>query len=230
MGSRNYNIYIRSSELDTVDRGLTAIFQREGYHRIPKPAPHIIENYRRLYYYIQSHEDPRWDSLRAASIFPSGGGWMMMQTHPSDILYARVAGSQRPRLADLAVELGCDVFQLNLYDSDTLILLEANADGEIAFSGFGLATPEELEALIPKEQKKERFYLLQVPPEIELIMEDEETYIVDKVEAIAAMLCGFSFEYYEDNMGDLVFNPNGELEAPGARALYFQRDTGPLIE
>lgn len=53
---------------------------------------------------------------------------------------------------------------------------------------------------------------------------------MEQVEAIAALLCGSSFDYWEDNTGDLVFNPNGELEAPGARALYFQRDTGPQIK
>lgn len=179
---------------------------------------------------MRIYKDPRLDSLRAAAIFPSGGGWTMMQTHTVDILYRHAIASQQPRLADLAVELGCDVFQLNLYNSDTLVLLEANANGEIAFSGGGISTPKEIEALIPKEREQRRFYLLQVPPEIDLIMEDEETYIVDKVEAIAAMLCGSSFNYYENNMGDLVFNPEGKLEAPGARALFFQRDAGPHIE
>lgn len=230
MGRRNNNIYVRSSELDTVEQGLTAVFEQEGYHRIPKPSPHVMEYYRRSYDYMRIHEDPRLDSLRAAALFPGGSGWTMMQTHPLEILCKCPPGVERPRIAALTVELGCDAFQLNLYHGDSLVLFEANADGQTAVSGGGSSTPEEIEKLIPEGSWKERFRLLHIPEEIQALLEDKDAYIVDQVETIAALLCGPSFNYWEDNTGDLVFYPNAELEAPGARALYFQRNTGPQIE
>jgi len=43
MSRRNYNIYVRARGLDAIERGLTAVFKQEGYHRIPKPFPHITQ-------------------------------------------------------------------------------------------------------------------------------------------------------------------------------------------
>ena len=237
MGYRNYNIYIHSSDLDAVELGLIAIFEQEGYHRIPK-LPLMPEYYNSYYGYTRRREDPRiLDSLRVAVIFPGGSGWAMMQTYPFDILSRLAPGSERPRLAGLTVELGCNAFQLNMYSGDTLILLEANTDGQVVFSGSssGLhGTPEEIEKMIPKENEKERFRLIEVPEQIQLILEDEEVWIVDQVEAIAALLCGPSFDYYEDNASALVCFANEplerELEALGAHILYFQGNTVSQLE
>ncbi len=230
MGYRNYNIYIRSSEMDAIDRGITAIFEREGYHRILKLPLLTCEDYDPHYGYMRRRKDARLDNLRVAIIFPDGAGWTMMQTYPFDLLFMPVPDCQSPRLADLTAKLGCDAFQLNLYDGDTLILLEANADGQVAFSGNVFETPKEIKKLIPEEHEKERFRLIEVPEQIQLIIEDEEAYMDDRVEAIAALLSGSSFDHYDDNASALICFTSEplerELEALGAHILYFQGDTG----
>lgn len=232
MGYRNYNTYIHSGDLDAVELGLITIFEREGYHHISK-LPLIPEEYDPRYGYTRRSD---LDSLRVAVILPGGAGWMMMQTYPVDILSRLAPKSERPRLADLTVELGFNAFQLNLYSGDTLILLEANADGQTVFSGYeGPETPEEIRELIPEENKKVGFRLIEVPKEIQALLEDEEAWIFDQVEAIAALLCGPSFDYWEgNNAADLLFFPDEplerELETLEPRVLYFQHDMVPHLK
>ena len=136
MGRWNHNIYIHSSDLDAIERGLIAVFKKEGYHHIPKSSPHIREYYSRHYDYMRRHKEPPLDSLRVAVIFPGGIGWTMMQTYPVEILFKRATGTERPRLADLTVELGGDAFQLNLYHNDTLVLRTYALTGKTNYGGM----------------------------------------------------------------------------------------------
>jgi len=153
------------------------------------------------------------------------------------------AGAERPRLTDLMVAVGCDGFHLNLYDGDSLVLIESNANGETVFSGGGGSSPEKFAQYISKEHRQERFRLIEVPEMVQAILEDKEAYIVDQVEAIAALLCGANFDHYYDYAAALLYPeagvevpfPEYHIEVPMAsagdmRPLYFQRDTGPQIE
>ena len=243
MGEHTCIGFIHSSDLDAIEHGLTALYQQEGYHRIPKPPLHI----RKSYAYYKSHwrfsNQLLLDSLRAAALYPGAPGWTMVKVDPEEFLCSPTTGAERPRLADLTVAVGCDGFHLNMYDGDSLVLIESNAQGEIAFSGGGGSSPEKFAQYISKEHQQERFRLIEIPEMVQAILEDREADILDQVDGISALLCGDNFNHNYDYAAALLYPqlgvevpfPEYHIEVPMAsagdmRPLYFQRDIGPQIE
>jgi hypothetical protein len=75
---------------------------------------------------------PRW----GIAGFAGAPGWTVLQTAPLELLCDPVG-----RLGALARRLGRAAFQLNVYDGDSVLLLEYGPDGRRETSGFSSADP-----------------------------------------------------------------------------------------
>lgn len=103
-----------------------------------------------------------------------GEQWSVIKTAPFELLCEVV--DRVPRISQLARELGCDAFQLNLYDGDSLTLVETNSSGAFRISGFvGSDGPDDYHGFQISEDKwQARFGLVRVPSSVELALIDED--------------------------------------------------------
>lgn len=131
MGLWDNTAYLKCDDLDLIERALAELFELERRQPVPmpparKPARHDPMQYQ------GADENELW----AVALVPGAGGWTILKTAPFELLCERARGMNQPRLAGLTAALGVDGFQLNLYDGDSIVVLEATSNGEIALSGF----------------------------------------------------------------------------------------------
>jgi len=132
MGLWQHTAYLASEDLEAVERELEAICVVEGKRRVI-PAPRRRDPL-----------DPMQVGTAATSRrwgiagFTGAPGWTVLKTAPLELL-----ADEAQRLGQLCRRLGCQGFQLNVYDGDAERLVEHAADGRHAVSGLGLPSPDD---------------------------------------------------------------------------------------
>jgi hypothetical protein len=104
--------------------------------------------------------------LWAAAVLPGRDGWSVLKTAPFELLCERSPVHDVPRLSWLAVTLGCEVFQHNLYDSSGETMVEAAADGSFFVSGFNPGSRDAMHYMgfeMTEESYRVDFRLLDLP-------------------------------------------------------------------
>jgi len=208
MGGWYETAYVHSGDLDQIEQGFNHIAAQEGYRSIPKPSS-LIQRFNDL-----AFRNPHPGILWGIKLSRGRPDWTVVLPRPRGRLTLYEADGQPPLLAKLTALLGCDAFQINVYDGDSFILLETNAQGEYAFSGCGLSTPEEVENLVPLEFSKERFHLIEVPGKVKEALVDKELDADSKAGLINAIVDGSNLE--EDDWNPIF------------RELYFWRKDVPF--
>ncbi|MBD2168191.1 hypothetical protein H6G04_27795 [Calothrix membranacea FACHB-236] len=139
--SRNYTTCIQSNNLDSIELAITRIFELEGCRRISQP-PQPLSN--------EELRQTPWlllPDLWIVGLFVSTPGWTIVKTEPNELLCRRARGAARPRLSELAMQIGCNAFHFGAYGHDG-ILLEVDAMGHTFISG----------AVNRIEKQKNQFY------------------------------------------------------------------------
>lgn len=220
MGEWNNTAYIRCSNLDIIEQSIRHLFEKEGYYRIHKPPVRTPEDFDSMQY-GNALSNPLW----AVLLFQGNLQWTVIKTAPLELLCERSNESEKPRLAALSEELSCDSFQINLYDGDSLSLLEANAFGQIVVSGFNATQDDPLqfhEEQISEDHFEEDFYLLKVPDILHFII-TREIDATKKSLDIGSVLCGINAEHWSNFLQTDGLIPHKDLNIPDARSLYFKR-------
>jgi hypothetical protein len=216
-----------------LDNTAIRLFARQGYDlvptpptRTPGPADPILSG------------DPADGSLWALARFPGTAGWTVIKTAPLELLCARPTGTNRPWLAALAAELACDGFQLNLYDGDSLVLLEADPSGHVAVSGLNTLQDDDPFSLhderIPDGNDEAGFRSLNVPDDLRAALAGFFSEAAAK--SVGRLLCAERFAYWDNLLQVEVLTAHEDLshwtnaEQPDSprlldqgRALYFRR-------
>jgi hypothetical protein len=219
MGEWSTITYVRSDDLGHVDRAFTALCAAEGLTPVPVPPPTTPSRAMR---YGPGSDSPLW----AVALIPGAGEWTMAMTTPIELLAERPPGAGRPRLADLAVLARCDAFTFNLYDGTSCVLAEANADGELACSGFpdndDMSHHDER---IPEEYGLTQFRLLTVSK----ALQDAAVVYPGAFEVIGELVTGRRHPeerhlmlYYNGVPDELL--AFRDVPVPGARIRYYTRD------
>lgn len=133
LGCRNITTCINSDNLDLIEQIINNILKHEGYHRISKPP--LPENSKPL---LQKLLSCPWKMRDLWVIGLSVGnlGWTVIKTSIPELFCLRAKGSIRPRLAELARQIGCNAFFYEVHDRYLGGLLEANASGQVFVSGY----------------------------------------------------------------------------------------------
>ena len=132
MGEFDNTAFVATADTEAVAEALAKLFEASGRALVERP-PLRKAPFPDPMQYGNGATSSRW----AAAVLP-GKKWTIIKTAPFELLCEAVDG--RPRIALLAQELACDAFQLNVYDGDSHILVEANAAGAFRISGFNAAT------------------------------------------------------------------------------------------
>ena len=217
MGEWDNTAYLRTGDLATVERALTDLFAAEGYDPVRRPPRRQSERYDSMQY-GDAAGNRRW----ALALFPGAPGWSVVKTAPFELLCEPVAAGQNPRLAALAVALGCDALQLNLYDGDSVVLLESAADGRVGVSGFRGAADDPLDfhgLRIAPKRLQAGFHLVRVPAELAAAVRAGP---VEAWQAAAVTLGGPSAAECDNGVQVERLIPCQPIAEPG-RALYFER-------
>jgi hypothetical protein len=131
MGYWENTTYLRHGRIDEVVRALDAVFAREEMARVPAPPPRT-----RMLFEPMQYDRALDNDLWALAVFPGADGWSILKSAPLEILAERPAGASRMRLAEVCVALGASAFQVNIYDSTGVVLVEVSAAGDVLMSGF----------------------------------------------------------------------------------------------
>ncbi|WP_445636308.1 hypothetical protein NSTC745_01187 [Nostoc sp. DSM 114161] len=162
---RNYTTCIQSNNLDSIELALSRILELEGCRRISQPSQTLSKE--------KLRQTP-WLLLRdlwIVGLFVSTQGWTIVKTEPSELLCRRARGATRPRLSQLAMQIGCNAFHFGAYGHHG-ILLEADAMGQTFISGSVDRIEEENQFYDEEINRRGRsqFFLLDVPEEIQAVM------------------------------------------------------------
>jgi len=151
-------VYVASGEARLL-AALTTLFAREDRHPVPRSAPRRPAPLDPMQY-GGAQDNPLW-----ALALLRGPQWSALKSAPFDLPSERSPGAPVPRLAVLAQHLGCAAFQLNAYDGDSLVLLEADARGRLRASGFQASRGELTfhDELVDEGDAQAAFRLLDVP-------------------------------------------------------------------
>lgn len=170
----NYTTCIHSDNIAAIAQAVTQLLeQEEGCHRIPKP-PQPVSDLEQLY------RRPRDIALNLwiVGLFIGTSGWTIVKTWPNGLLCRRAKDASRPRLSALAIQLGCDVFHLEVHDSVEGFLLEADATGRTFLSGCPWTeAPNNFqfyEEQVDVTDLLKQFSLLQVPQAMQAAMKVNE--------------------------------------------------------
>lgn len=102
---------IRSNNLDLIDLALTRIFEQEGCRRIPKPPQTMPSEGLRHNPWLLLCD------LWIVGLFIGTSEWTFVKTQPNELLCRRAIGANRPRLSELAIQIGHNAFHLGTYGS-----------------------------------------------------------------------------------------------------------------
>jgi hypothetical protein len=170
----NYTSCIHADKLNVIEQEVKRLLeQEEGCHHIPQPPqPTSSSEQMRIY--------PE-DTVRAlwiVGLFSGKSGWTIVKTWPYELLCQRAKGASRPRLSNLAIQLGCDAFHIRV-STAVNILLEADATGRTFISGWsGFEGPDRCNKFYDEQITQSggipQFYLLQVPEPMQAAMQVNE--------------------------------------------------------
>jgi len=164
-------------------------------------------------------------------MFPGSPGWTVVKTAPFELLGERAPGARRMRLVELAVRLGVEACQVNLYGSSALVLVEADRTGRCVLSGY-CAHSAALDPLrfhqeqIAEERVGVRFEVLSLRHLVEASrhQEQDEPWLDsdDLVERLAETLGGSNAAWCDNRTMVDVLIPHAALPTPGGIELYFE--------
>lgn len=207
MSARDNTAYIKESSVARIEKALDTLLGGEGYVRVPKPPPRK-----------PAKDDPMLGRGGAASplwalaLIP-GGEWTAIKTAPLELLCEPAAG--KLRLGALAAALGAPAFQLNLYENDGLLLLEAAPSGEVAVSGSdGRATGD-----------PPAFRLIEVPPAVADVVKAGQA-IAAAFSTQSQLVFGFAWDGDESSAIDNNIQTNllvPHEECAEGTAIYYRR-------
>lgn len=135
MGHWANTTYVEHASAESVARAVTALCAAEGMEAVDAPAPR-----ERLLVEPMQYDVALRNDLWGFAIFPGAPGWTVIQTAPLELLAERAAGAPRMRLADLCTRLSASAFQLNVYDTTGVVLVEVSGAGDVVTSGFNPVT------------------------------------------------------------------------------------------
>jgi hypothetical protein len=212
MGEWQNTAYVQTDDLDAVERALEATCAAEGWTRVAKPPLRVPSAYDPMQY-AQSSVNDLW----AAAIAPGRGGWSLVKTAPLELL-CEEAPDGLPRLAHVARHVSRGAFQVNLYDGDSLVLVEAMADGRTAKTGFDASCDDLEQELDALDDVEPRFVLLQHDPVVARAVQGDPVQAAD---TIASALGGANARLASNEVQVRRLIPHEDL--PVARTLYFRR-------
>src|SRR4051812_43624590 len=128
MGLSAGTLFVRTDDPAVLLRTVVAILTRSGWERvegaaIPPALPWLRTGH--------AASSATW----AVALTAGAPGWCALTTTPPE-LFCEPGPDGAPRLAALARALSCSAFQLNVYDGDSTLLMESDAEGRTAASGF----------------------------------------------------------------------------------------------
>jgi hypothetical protein len=132
MGYSENTNYINCGDTQRVANQLTKLLQNEGMRLIPRPRQR-----ERLWYEPMQYNSAFENNIWGLAVFPGDADWTVIKTAPLELLGERASGKKMMRLVELCSTLQSPGFQINLYDSCQMILVETNGLGEYRLSGFG---------------------------------------------------------------------------------------------
>jgi hypothetical protein len=128
----NHTSCLHSKHINAIAEAITNVLEQEkGCQRLLR-LPELAFDLKQLRD-IKIKELPR---LLIFGLFCGEEGWTIIKTYPAEFLCIRNTNSDRPRLSELAVQLGCDAFHYRAVRDRNGILLEADADNRIFLSGW----------------------------------------------------------------------------------------------
>lgn len=130
----NSTTCVRADDLNLIEQTLTQILEKEGCRPIPKPL--LPENAKALIQELRSSPWKMNPYLWVIGLAVGNLGWTIIKTSVTELLCRRARGSTRPRLSELAMHTGCDVFHCSVHDRYYGVVLEADASGQTFASGF----------------------------------------------------------------------------------------------
>jgi hypothetical protein len=227
MGNWENTTYIEHGDASQVAECLAALFAGEGMQQIARPAPREPLRYDPMQY-RNAVENNLW----GIAVFPGSPGWTVIKTAPFELLGERAAQAGRMRLAELAARLDVAGFQVNLYDSSALVLVEADRHGRCLLSGFKPVSDTRDPLRFHEEQITEdridvRFELLPFQTLVEecsserygggLLLDDDEL-----VARLARKLGGANAGWCSNSTCVEALIPHRPLIALGGIELYFE--------
>jgi hypothetical protein len=217
MGLWDNTAYIRCEDLDRVERALVELFGRERRDHVAMPGPRKPAQYDSMQY-GKADENGLW----GVALIPGGRGWTVIKTAPYELLCELPRGDDKPRFAGLTSALGVDGLQVNLYDGDSIVLLEASAGGEVAVSGFCSYgdDPEEWNGMPIGDRLTPEFGLIAVDPAVAAAIRDD--FVEHAARRVQALLAGAEIDN-RIQVNHLI--PHHELFVRGARACFFRQTT-----
>jgi hypothetical protein len=221
LGEWNNTAYLHTGALDRVADALATLFRAEGMRLVPRPPERTPSQYDPMQYGGAGEND-----LWAMALVPGSEGWTALLTAPLELLCESSATLHRPRLAGLTELLGCDGLQLNLYDSDSLVLLEASPEGAFEVSGFkGMDDDPFVWHGLPIPEKKLQcgFRMIEIPGNPLGPFADNCDAAASKV---ARLLAGDCAAHCDNLVQVTKLIPHHDLGIAGARELYFRKGAG----
>jgi hypothetical protein len=131
MGSWENTTYVRHDDVQGVADAIVGLFASEGMKGIARPAPRTPKRFDPMQY-AAALENNLW----GVALFPGSPGWTVIKTAPLEVLGERAPRAACMRLGDLATRLRTEACQVNLFDSTSLVLVEADRLGRCRSSGY----------------------------------------------------------------------------------------------
>jgi len=216
MGWWGNTSYVASGDAAAVAAELTAIFADEGMRVIATPPTR-----QRLLIEPMQYENALGNDLWGAAVFPGADGWTVVQTAPLHLLGERAAGAPRMRLAELCRRSGVDAFQLDVYDSTGIVLVECDAAGHALLSGItlqGNSGPDSMrwfDEALDAEHLQARFRRL---PFGDMIEDGDAGE--DIATRLAARFGGRNAAYCDNLVSVCTLIEHTPFDAEGGRVLY----------
>jgi hypothetical protein len=141
MGYWENTTYLAHGEAPAVAAAIAELFAQEGMAHVARPAERDHVPYDPMQYATGLQ-----NNLWGIAVFPGSEGWTVIKTAPLELLGERASGRNRMRLLDLADRTGAAGFQINLYDSTALLMVETDGHGRGLLSGYrGMSDDDPLE-------------------------------------------------------------------------------------
>lgn len=215
MGYWANTTYINHGSVGDVSAAVTALCAAEGMDAIAAPAPRERLLVEPMQYDVALNND-----LWGIAVFPGAPSWTVIQTSPLELLGERAADAARMRLADLCSRLAVPAFQLNVYDSTGVVLVEVSKAGEVLASGINFASSEPFDwngEKLSEDHAEAHFRLLPYQRLIADAMLGDE-----KAERIAERFGGANAQYCDNVVSVETLIAHQPFAAKGGTALYFK--------
>ena len=131
MGYWENTTYLAHADASAVAAAIAELFAQEGMARVARPVERDYVHYDPMQYATALQ-----NNLWGVAVFPGSNGWTVIKTAPLELLGERAPGKNCMRLLQLADRLGAAGFQVNVYDSAPLLLVETDGHGRCLLSGY----------------------------------------------------------------------------------------------